>query len=153
MALLDRVRGRLVYLDTNVFVYALNAFPPFVEPLAELLRGVDDGSVRAATSQLTLMESLVLPFRNRDAHQEDRCRMILRPRSGLQLLPVSLGILETAARLRAESPSLRTPDAIHLATALQAGCEALLTNDQHFAGSHDIAVLLLSEWSEAIHED
>ena len=153
MGLLTPLEDRLVYLDTNVFVYALNAFPPFVKPLIDLLQGIDERRVHAVTSELTMMELLVVPFRNHDAQAEARCRMILRPRPCLHLAEVSLEVLETAARLRAENTSLPTPDAIHLATATLAGSQVLLTNDRHFMGPHDVEVLLLSEWVDAVREE
>ena len=46
----------------------------------------------------------------------------------VRLLPVALLNWEAAARLRAET-RLPVPDAIHAATALEAGCALFLTND------------------------
>jgi predicted nucleic acid-binding protein len=44
----------------------------------------------------------------------------------LRLMPISQGILREAAKLRAASSSLRTPDAIHAATAAVTGCGLLV---------------------------
>ena len=43
-------------------------------------------------------------------------------------MPVSAAIADLAAGLRAHH-ALRTPDALHVATALATGCDAFLTND------------------------
>ncbi|MEY4531807.1 MAG: hypothetical protein RLZZ156_2528, partial [Deinococcota bacterium] len=40
-------------------------------------------------------------------------------------------------------PSLKTPDAIHLATALETGCEVFLTNDTRIK-SPDLEIITLS---------
>ena len=48
----------------------------------------------------------------------------------LPLVPLDPPVFRRAARLRA-SHGLKTPDALHLATALEGGCEALWTNDDH----------------------
>ncbi len=42
--------------------------------------------------------------------------------SVLQLISISQTILREAARLRATTPLLRTPDAIHAATAIASNC-------------------------------
>jgi len=152
MGLLERIQGRRVYLDANVFIYALNAFPPFADVLESLFAGIDSGEVRAASSELTATELLVIPFRHADIEEERRCRMALRPRPGLDLIPVCMHVLEEAARLRADRPALRTPDAIHLATARRSDCPVFLTNDLRIAASSGMEVLFLSEWAEAEKE-
>jgi predicted nucleic acid-binding protein len=58
--------------------------------------------------------------------------------------PVSVTIAEEAARLRA-TYTLRTPDAVQLATALDAGASAFLTNDARLAAIPDLHVLVLDQ--------
>lgn len=145
MGLVDRVRGRRLYLDANVFIYALNGFPPYAAVLVELLGAVDRGAVTAVTSELTLAEVLVIPFRHNSAEEERRCRMLLRPRPGLDLVPITRDAIEAAARLRADVAGMRTPDAIHVATARRQGCPVLLTNDRRLKAAPDVEVILLSE--------
>jgi len=52
-------------------------------------------------------------------------------------------IAERAADLRARY-NLRTPDAIHIATAIVAGCDAFLTNDLALRRVTELRVLTLS---------
>lgn len=68
----------------------------------------------------------------------------IRNSSLLSVCPVTRDILIEAARLRSVS-SLRLPDAIHLATAINSGCSAFLTNDRGIAAVAGIKVILLSE--------
>jgi predicted nucleic acid-binding protein len=49
-----------------------------------------------------------------------------------------------AADLRARY-NLRTPDALQIATALQSGCQAFLTNDTTLKRVTELTVLVLSE--------
>lgn len=58
---------------------------------------------------------------------------------------MSAGVADRMARLRA-SPGLRTPDAIHVATALEWGAQAFLTNDAGLRQAPGIEVLLLSDF-------
>jgi predicted nucleic acid-binding protein len=47
----------------------------------------------------------------------------------LQVIPVTKSVLKGAAWLRSLSISLKLPDAIHLATAMDARCTDVLTDD------------------------
>jgi predicted nucleic acid-binding protein len=145
MGLVSDLQGHRVYLDTNVFIYALNGFPVYAPTLKELFAAVESGGMSAATSELTLAEMLIVPFRHGNAEEEQRCRMILHPRPYLSLLPVSIDVLEAMARLRATLPAMRTPDAIHVATAQLAKCDVFLTNDRRLKAVSGLRILLLSE--------
>jgi hypothetical protein len=54
--------GSCVYLDTNVWIYALEGFPAYVDTLQRLFARIDSGELRAVTSELTLAEALVKPL-------------------------------------------------------------------------------------------
>ena len=145
MGVTDALKGRQVYLDANVFIYAVEGIPPYVGPMRELFGEVDAGSVRAATSELTLAEALVRPMADGNTELQAAYQDVLQTRDGLQLVPVSRSILVEAARLRAENHALKLPDAIHVATARASGCEALLTNDRALTGASGLQVVLCSE--------
>ena len=145
MGLVTVLQGHRVYLDTNVFVYALNGFPAYAAILTQLFDSLEAGAFVAVTSELALAEVLVIPFRHNDAAEEDRCRSIFTVRPGFELLPVNMSVLERIARMRAAVPSVRTPDAIHAATAQIAGCHVFLTNDIRLKTLPGLTVTLLSE--------
>ena len=71
-------------------------------------------------------------------------RRVLLGTVGMTCLPVSLSVLEEAARLRA-AHNLKTPDAIHAATALAAGCSLFVTNDFGFRRVPGLQVAVLAE--------
>ena len=60
------------------------------------------------------------------------------------LIPVTLPIAESAADLRARY-NLRTPDALHVASALSSGCDAFLTNDAGLKRVQELPILVLDE--------
>jgi predicted nucleic acid-binding protein len=62
----------------------------------------------------------------------------------LSTMPITAAIAEQAAKLRAEH-NLHTPDAIQLATAIEAGASHILTNDVGFPKRPDLQILLLSQ--------
>lgn len=59
-------------------------------------------------------------------------------------LPVNAIVAEQAAQLRTIY-RLRTPDALHVATALVSGCDAFLTNDIKLKRVVEIPVLVFDE--------
>jgi predicted nucleic acid-binding protein len=101
------------------------------------------GEIEIITSELTLMEVLVYPFRNNDAAlTEDYENLLLS--SEIQLTPITQPILREAARLRG-STNLKTPDAIHVATSISTDCDLFLTNDIRIRNIPDCVVVNLTE--------
>ena len=90
------------------------------------------------------METLVGPLRlgntalEADYEQFFGCQ-------GIRLVPITATILRAAARLRSAITGLRTPDAIHAATALDRGCALILTNDAGFRRITSIPIILLDD--------
>jgi predicted nucleic acid-binding protein len=60
------------------------------------------------------------------------------------LVAVDTTIAERAADLRARW-RIRTPDALQIATALDAGCQAFLTNDHALRRVTDLQILVLDD--------
>ena len=143
MAHLETLTGRL-YLDTNIFVYALEGYPVFRPILTPLFEAIDRGGIQAVTSELTRAEVLVKPLLDRSREREAAYLQTIRSSTSLHLTPVSREILIAAAHLRAEH-GLKLPDAIHAATAQLTHCERLLTNDTKFKTLPGIEVILLSQ--------
>ena len=84
------------------------------------------------SSELALMETLVGPLKSGNATLEKAFEQALLG-TNMRLLPITQLILREAALLRATT-KLKTPDALHAATAQQAGCVLFVTNDAGFRG-------------------
>jgi predicted nucleic acid-binding protein len=67
---------------------------------------------------------------------------------GLKVVATDTEIAQNAALLRAKY-SLKTIDAIHLATAIVAGCDAFLTNDHIFRRVSELRILVLDDLSRS----
>ena len=66
----------------------------------------------------------------------------------MELIPATLAIWEDAARIRATT-GLKTPDALHAASALQAGCALFLTNDSDYRRVQGLPITVLDDLVEA----
>jgi predicted nucleic acid-binding protein len=61
------------------------------------------------------------------------------------LIPADAVLWEKAANLRATFSGLKTPDALHAATALAHGRGIFVTNDPVFRRIADLSMILLSD--------
>ena len=134
----------LVYADTPVFIYSLEKHPVYEPLLQPLWRAVQAGTLDVVSSELALMEVLVGPLKSSDVALESAYEQLFRE-PGIRLTPIGATILREAARLRASIPTLRTPDAIHAATAFASGIALFLTNDPGFRRVPGLPLTILDD--------
>ena len=133
-----------VYLDANSIIYSVERIEPYRTVLQPLWEAAKAGKITIATSDLTLLEVLVVPLRTGNKVLEAGFRALLQYSSDVQLIAITHAIFEQAASLRART-TIKTPDAIHAATALLAGCALFVTDDSAFRRIPGLPVALLSE--------
>jgi len=138
----DALRGRRLYLDANVFIYVVEGSPEHDAFLGGLLDLLGTGDTTAVTSELTLAEVLAKPFEENRTDLADIYEEMVAPSPWLDMVPVNRAVLLRAARLRAEL-KLRLPDAIHVASAVAAGCELFLSNDYRLKVPAGVALVRL----------
>lgn len=143
MGTLNILTSSLVYLDTSPVIYSVEKFPEYLPLLAPLWLKLQTGEIEIVSSELILMETLVLPLRNSNSILINAYEELLIS-SEMRLIPISQSILRQAANLRATT-SLKTPDAIHAATALSINCNQFITNDKGFRNIPDLPVVILNE--------
>ena len=131
-------------IDTAPFIYYAERSPIRVDKMRAIFLPVHGGQITVYTSALTLTEALTKPIQTRDAELIRLYREMLQQSRHITLVPIDAGLAERAAELRARY-SLRTPDALQVATALWAGCDAFLTNDLSIRRVEDVRVLVLDE--------
>jgi predicted nucleic acid-binding protein len=145
MGWIEDLHGKTVGLDTSPFIYYIEGKPGYVEVLRLFFQMVDKGQISVVTSIVTLLETLVHPFRNGNTELARQYREILFHTGGLTTIQFSQDIAEEAARLRAYYPSIRTPDAIQMATAINANASFFLTNDVRLPSLPNLKMLQLDE--------
>jgi predicted nucleic acid-binding protein len=128
MEWLKTLYGTVVGLDTAPLIYFIEKHPKYTPLVHPFFEAVERGDIQVVTSTLTLTEVLVHPLRQGDHKLVGQYSRILLNARNFTTLPVSPSIAAEAARIRA-AYGARTPDAIQLATALNGGATAFLTND------------------------
>jgi predicted nucleic acid-binding protein len=142
MEILEDLEDGKVYLDTNVFIYAVEAVAEYMAAVEALFGRLEDGTVNAVTSELALAEVLAKPFEVGRHDIADVYEAMLTPSMWLSVLPIDRSTLIEAAKLQAQL-KLRLPDAVHVATAIAAGCRTVLSNDRRLRVPPGIKLLRL----------
>jgi predicted nucleic acid-binding protein len=133
-----------VFFDTQIAIYAVERHPVYAPLIRPLWLAGQAGTVGLAASELIILETLVGPLRIGDKKTEQHYDTLWR--SGvIGLKPVSESVLRMAAELRARYNSLRTPDAIHAASAILAEATLLVTNDYNLRQVSELSVAVLND--------
>ena len=133
----------LYAVDTMLFVYHFEGNERFGPAAGRLLAAAEAGRCRLVASVLARMEALVVPKRHGREDLCQRYRDLFDAFPNLTVLPIGPEITEIAADLRA-AHNLRTPDALHLATAIQAGAKAFVSEDRRIRGVEGVEVVALA---------
>ncbi|KYC41824.1 twitching motility protein PilT [Scytonema hofmannii PCC 7110] len=141
MEWLAQLQGQIVGLDTAPLIYFIERNPTYLEKMRLFFRALNQGEFRVVTSIVTLTEVLVYPLRQGNTILAQQYRDIMFDSQGFSPLQIDPDIAEIAAQLRADY-TLRTPDAIQLATAVSAGASFFLTNDTRLPSLPKLSVLL-----------
>jgi predicted nucleic acid-binding protein len=128
----------VIYLDANVIIRLIEGTPAARATLDARLASTRGTGRVWTTSRLTRLECRCKPMRQADQPLLDRYEQFLTG-TEMVVLEVDDPVIEKATDLRARL-NVKTPDAIHLASAIVAGASALLTGDQALARCTDVAV-------------
>ena len=138
--------GGLYALDTVTLIYYLERHPVYYAAARILFEKIECGDISAVISSLVFAELLVPPYRAGKPQLAEKITHILSHYPNLTVIPLSSEIAAAAAQLRAKH-QLRTPDAIHLATARHAGARGFITNDKELKkiAGNDFEILLFAD--------
>lgn len=118
-------------LDTVTLIYFLEQHPRYYQTAKDIFKKIELGEISSVISTLVFAELLVPAYRSKESKRAEKVVRILSNFPNLKIIPLTIDISITAARLRAIH-GLRTPDAIHIATALEAKSSGIITNDKDF---------------------
>jgi len=125
---------RKIYLDSCIAIYLVEEHPAYFASIESKLAELE-GIV--CYSPLTELECLVLPLRLKRTDLLDKFSRFFSLSLKLEMPDT---IYQEATRLRADF-GIKTPDALHLATARFHNCTEFWTNDGRLAGvANSIAV-------------
>ena len=121
-----------VYWDSMLFIYWLEDHPQYAKQVDAIHSRMTQRQDRLITGAFTFGEVLAGTYRKGRAELADQFRTLLRSVVA-EIVPFTVETAEHYARIRGALGT--TPaDAIHLASAAQAGTDLFLTNDKSLVG-------------------
>jgi predicted nucleic acid-binding protein len=145
MKLSDALEGvTKVFLDTSPVVYYVEAVPAFAKVARVVFALIGEGQIQGVVSPVTLAECVTLPIRLGQVELRQRFTDLLTGTDGILLVNIDAAIGQRAAELRIRY-GLKLPDALQVAVAISAGCEAFLTNDVALKRVTELRILPLVE--------
>jgi len=141
---MDVLGDRDVAVDAGPLIYWFENHDTWAPVLEPLFTAAERTERPLAASELVLLEVLTGPLGAGDRVLAARLENALRHGPWLDLLPISRSVLVRAAELRARY-RVKTPDALHLATALLRGCGAFVTNDRRIPEIEGLQIVRLKD--------
>jgi predicted nucleic acid-binding protein len=142
----DALRGiSRLGLDTSPVIYFIEANPKYDAVVTEVFQRITGGAPEGFSSVISLAEVLVLPLRQGDQKLVKDFTDLLSHSRHFTLSSITPTIAVSAADLRARYTSLRTPDALQIAAALDSKCQAFLTNDVKLRQVKELPILILDD--------
>jgi predicted nucleic acid-binding protein len=132
-----------LYLDANAIIYSVESSSVLREAVKQhvtQVRASRDGIV--VTSALSRLECRTGPMRRSDLTTLGQFDALFADPE-LLVFDIDTAVVDRATELRARQ-AFRTPDAIHLATALLLDCDTFLTGDERLKRCEGINVAVLS---------
>jgi uncharacterized protein len=136
-----------VYLDTCIVIYSVEGQAPFRQRAQTHIAALEATGYRFFVSDLTRGECLVHPLGKGDATLLLGYQRFFLSRS-LSTKSLTPSIYDRAARIRGQyrytgGRIYGLVDSIHLAAAIESGCDRLLTNDTRLDNFPEITVEIL----------
>jgi uncharacterized protein len=130
-----------IFLDSNVVIYFVEGTPGWGASATARLAAARAAGDRFALTDLVRMECLVGPLQAGNAAQvADFNAFCTVP--DVDVLPITAALCDRAAQVRA-THGFPAMDSLHLAAAVEHGCDLFLTNDARLAAFPDVPVEIL----------
>ena len=117
----------LIYLDSVILIYALDHVGSFQTRADNRLRAIAAAGDQIAFSDLTRLECRLKPIPLGDLRKLQVFDSFFA-RADVLLMPLPSSVFDRATFSRANH-GFKTADALHLAAAIEGGCQLFLTND------------------------
>ncbi|TMQ30675.1 MAG: type II toxin-antitoxin system VapC family toxin [Planctomycetota bacterium] len=131
----------IIYWDSVITIYLLDHTGSFQARARARLATLEKAGDRIAVSDLSRLERRIKPIRTGDAASLAQFDAFFA-RPDVQRVPLSTAVYDRDTLLRATYNS-KLVDSLHLAAAIEAGCDLLLTIDHRLRKCTEIRIEVL----------
>lgn len=135
---------KYIALDSNIFIYNLEQNSKFIQFTDSIFKGLISNDLNGVTSIITLTEILSYP---QTEAQAGKITDDFLNTPNLTVLEIDKKIAIEAARIR-RSYRYPIPDAVQIATAVEAKAQTFITNDRRLKTFKELPITLLTEFDK-----
>jgi predicted nucleic acid-binding protein len=146
MEISKRIKGKRIYVDTNILIYLFEGFEEYRHLIQEIADCVDNDEIILLTGEITIAELMVMPFRKNDSKLISLYTTALNDKDFIHLVPTTQTIYLKTAYLRATFSSMKTPDAIQVASAIEGEADIFITNDKGIKTPKEVEKIVLKDY-------
>lgn len=136
--------GQKIGIDTAVVIYLLEEHPKYLSYAEKLFKNIQNGQIEAVFSVIGLIELQTGVKRRNRYDLAFSYRTLLGTFPNLSITGINEQVVEISSDLRARY-GISTPDAIHIATAIDFGANTFITNDKTLKKVKGIDVVLIDD--------
>lgn len=133
-----------LYLDSNIVIYYVQGDADRQKQVDALLTEALSRSTELIANEIVVCECLYGAYRLDQPAVEAAYRSLFFESGLITVVPADFRLLDAAARIGA-AKGLKLLDASHYCSAIDFGCECLVTNDAKFASSDELRIIQLRD--------
>ncbi len=133
-----------ILLDTAPLIYLVEANPSYIDIVVAIFALIDSGQLLSITTPISLAECLVHPILQMDHSLVNTYISQITRGKNSTFISIGSEVAYEAATLRAKY-KIQLPDALQLASGIDTGCDAFLTNDRQLAQVTEINVIVIDD--------
>jgi predicted nucleic acid-binding protein len=138
----------VIFVDTNVVMYAAGGDHPLQRPCREIVDGIGDRSI-AATTSVEVIQEIVHGFLSTGGAQGGLALAEQTMDLFAPVLPITHALMRRVPDLARRYPDLSARDVIHVATCIHEGIVEILSTDRGFDAVREVRRIRPEEFATA----
>jgi len=137
------INFKTVAVNSNIFIYQFEENKKYFNFTNHLLKLAEqEKKIKIYFSVIGVAELLTGPAKSKNNQLYDAYIVFFDSAQNIKIINVNYEAAKQAAKLRVNY-NIKTPDALHLACAIESGCEVFITNDKDLEKVQEIKIIVI----------